>query len=240
MSEQESLINTEQETKNEVGEVAERPDWLPEKFWNDGNPDYENLSKSYAELEKLSSRKKEELTTEIKTELETERMKSVPEDPNKYALPEIPEQYNTDTPLMDGWRKYCHDNKLNQDAFNAGIDLFIKSQPQFDEKAEIAKLGENANQRLEAVSLWANKNFNENERNVIANVCTTAEGVMAMEKIIAMAQTSVSTEGEITALSGKTRADLEAMMKDQKYWHPTHRDEAYVKQINEAFEKLYR
>ena len=62
MSEQESLINTEQETKNEVGEVAERPDWLPEKFWNDGNPDYENLSKSYAELEKLSSRKKDELT----------------------------------------------------------------------------------------------------------------------------------------------------------------------------------
>ena len=93
MSEQESLINTEQETKNEVGEVAERPEWLPEKFWNDGNPDYENLSKSYAELEKLSSRKKEELTTEIKTEIEQEQLKGIPEAPDKYTIPEIPEQY---------------------------------------------------------------------------------------------------------------------------------------------------
>lgn len=55
-----------------------------------------------------------------------------------------------------------------------------------------------------------------------------------------MAQTTVSSEGEASLTSGKTRADLEVMMKDQKYWHPTHRDEAYVKQINEAFEKLYR
>ena len=67
-----------------------------------------------------------------------------------------------------------------------------------------------------------------------------AEGVQAVEKIIAMAQTTVSSEGEASLTSGKTRADLEAMMKDTKYWHPTHRDEAYVKQINEAFEKLYR
>tara|TARA_Y100001937_G_C7134976_1_gene339485 strand:+ start:3647 stop:4369 length:723 start_codon:yes stop_codon:yes gene_type:complete len=240
MSEQESLINTEQETKNEVGEVAERPEWLPEKFWNDGNPDYENLSKSYAELEKLSSRKKEELTTEIKTEIEQEQLKSIPEAPDKYILPEIPEQYNTETPLMEGWKKYCHDNKLNQDAFNAGIDLFIKSQPQFDEKAELAKLGENATQRLEAVSLWTNKNFNEGERLAISNICTTAEGVQAVEKMIAMAQTTVSLEGEASLTSGKTRADLEVMMKDVKYWHPTHRDDNYVKQINEAFEKLYR
>ena len=28
----ESLINTEQETKNEVGEVAERPEWLQKSF----------------------------------------------------------------------------------------------------------------------------------------------------------------------------------------------------------------
>jgi len=240
MSEQESLINTEQEVKDEVGKVADRPEWLPEKFWNDGNPDYENLSKSYSELEKLSSRKKDELTTEIKTEIETERMKAVPEAPDKYALPEIPEQYNTETPLMEGWKKYCHNNKLDQDAFNAGINLFIESQPKFDEKAEIEKLGENANQRLEAVSLWANKNFSESERNAISNLCVTAEGVQAVEKMIAMAQTNVSSQGESSVTAGKDRADLESMMKDVKYWHPTHRDENYVKQINEAFEKLYR
>ena len=33
MSEQESLINSEQEVKDEVGELAERPELMPEKFF---------------------------------------------------------------------------------------------------------------------------------------------------------------------------------------------------------------
>ena len=240
MSEQESLINAEQETKDEVGEVAERPEWLPEKFWNDGNPDYENLSKSYGELEKLTSRKKEDLTAEIKQELETERLKGLPEKPEDYKIPEIPEQYTPDTPLMDGWKQYCLDNNLNQEAFDKGIKLFIDTQPVLDEQAEKNKLGENANQRIEAVGLWANKNFNEAERNIISNIAVSAEGVQTLEKIMAMSQTSISNEGESSITRGKNRQDLEAMMKDPKYWHPTHRNEQYVKQIDEAFEKLYR
>ena len=153
MSEQESLINSEQEVKDEVGEVAERPEWLPEKFFKDGTPDYEGLAKSYTEAESYIGKKKEDLTEEIKIQLQEEQIKNVPEAPDKYNLPEIPEQYNTETPLMDGWRKYCHDNKLGQEAFDKGIDLFIQSQPQIDIETEKKKLGENANQRIEAVSL---------------------------------------------------------------------------------------
>ena len=88
-------------------------------------------------------------------------IKNLPEDPNKYVIPEIPETYTADSPLMDGWRKYCHENKLGQEAFDKGINLFIDSQPQIDIEAEKRKLGENANQRIEAVSLWVNKNFDE-------------------------------------------------------------------------------
>ena len=72
MSEQESLINAEQETKDEVGEVAERPEWLPEKFFKDGNPDYESLAKSYTEAESYIGKKKEDLTAEIKTQMEAD------------------------------------------------------------------------------------------------------------------------------------------------------------------------
>lgn len=32
--------------------VESRPEWLPEKFWSDGKPNYEALAKSYAELER--------------------------------------------------------------------------------------------------------------------------------------------------------------------------------------------
>ena len=240
MSEQESLINAEQETKDEVGEVAERPEWLPEKFWNDGKPDYENLSKSYVEAEKAIHTKKEELSTQIKTEIEEERKKALPESPDNYTLPEIPDTYNTETPLMEGWKKYCHSNGLNQDAFNAGIDLFINSQPQYDLEAEKNKLGENANQRIEAVSLWVNKHFGEQEKPVLEMMCSTSNGVETVEKIMNMLQNSMSQAPESSIVAGKDRKDLEAMMKDIRYWHPTHRDDNYVTQINNAFEKLYK
>ena len=93
MSEQESLINSEQEVKDEVGEVAERPEWLPEKFFSEGKADYESLAKSYTEAESYIGKKKEDLTNEIRTQLEQEVIKNLPEDPNKYVIPEIPETY---------------------------------------------------------------------------------------------------------------------------------------------------
>lgn len=41
-------------------ETPSRPEWLPEKFWKDGKPDYEGLAKSYGELEKKFSQPKPE------------------------------------------------------------------------------------------------------------------------------------------------------------------------------------
>ena len=240
MSEQESLINSEQEVKDEVGEVAERPEWLPEKFFSEGKADYESLAKSYTEAESYIGKKKEDLTNEIRTQLEQEVIKNLPEDPNKYVIPEIPETYTADSPLMDGWRKYCHENKLGQEAFDKGINLFIDSQPQIDIEAEKRKLGENANQRIEAVSLWVNKNFDESQRPMIESMCATSEGVTAIEKIMSMLQTSMSQTSDPGITAGKTRADLQEMMKDRRYWHATSRDENYVNQIDSAFEKLYK
>jgi len=236
MSDQESLINSEQEAKDEVGEVAERPEWLPEKFFKDGNPDYEGLAKSYTEAETYIGKKKEDLTTEIKTQLEEETLKAVPE---AYVLPEIPDTYETETPLMDGWKTYCKDNKLSQEAFDKGIDLFIQSQPQVDIEGEKKKLGENANQRIEAVSLWVNKNFDEGQRPMLEMMCSTSQGVEAVEKIMGMLQNSMSQTTD-NFIAGKTKEDLQEMMKDRRYWHAPSRDETYIRQIDSAFEKLYK
>lgn len=40
-----------------AAEPATKPDWLPEKFWKDGKADFENLAKSYGELEKGKAQK---------------------------------------------------------------------------------------------------------------------------------------------------------------------------------------
>ena len=240
MQEQESLINSEQETKDEVGEVNERPEWLPEKFFKEGKPDYEGLAKSYTEAETYIGKKKEDLTAEIRTQIEEEQTKGLPETADKYVLPEIPDNYDTDTPLMDGWKKYCLDNKLNQEAFNKGIELFIESQPKFDIEGEKKKLGENPNSRIEAVSLWVNKHFPDEQKPMLEAMCSTSQGVEAVEKIMAMLKDNMSQSPETDVTGGKSLTDLQMMMKDRRYWHPTQRDPNFVKQIDQAFAKLYK
>lgn len=69
-----------------------RPEFIPEKFWDAtaGAPRVEDLAKSYGKLEAERPKLKETLTAEIKTALETERLKARPEKPEGYkvALPD--------------------------------------------------------------------------------------------------------------------------------------------------------
>jgi len=36
-----------------------------------------------------------------------------------------------------------------------------------------------------------------------------------------------------------TRADVQNMMQDRRYWHPSDRDPAFVRQVEEFFAKSY-
>lgn len=49
---------SEQEQVQQETQTPERPEWVPEKFWKDGQVDAEGMAKSYSELEKRFSQKK--------------------------------------------------------------------------------------------------------------------------------------------------------------------------------------
>ena len=36
-----------------------------------------------------------------------------------------------------------------------------------------------------------------------------------------------------------SRKEIEKMMKDPRYHHPQHRDESFIKKVQESFNKLY-
>ena len=64
VAQEQSIEQTpEQEVSRETSEVMERPEIIPEKFWNSesGEVNLEDMAKSYAHLEKFASGKRDEM-----------------------------------------------------------------------------------------------------------------------------------------------------------------------------------
>lgn len=225
------------------GQQEQRPDWLPENFWVDGKPNYENLAKSYNEIRTKFGSKEEDLRTRIIDELSSEAIAGRPEAADKYELPEIEGadlQQMANHPLTQWWSEFAFENGFDQDTFKTGIQKYIEAKmsdvPDFD--AEMKALGDNAKARTEAVGLWVNKNFDETERGQIEKLCATAEGVKTMEKVMAMLKDGGSSSA-FEPPPEVTDKDVQKMMMDRRYWHPADRDPAYVAKIEAHFRKKY-
>lgn len=246
MEEQTETVETTEivETTETVAapETVERPEWLPEKFWVEGQPSYENLAKSYSELEKMRGNMKDAVLQEI----ETERLGQRPESAAEYKLPEadyLDGEQLASSPIVEWWRNFAHENGYNQEQFEAAINKYAEvevARIQESYKQEMAALGENADARIEAVTLWMNNTFSEGQREALADACTTAEGIEAVEQIINMLKASGNIDPAAFEKPPEiTRADVEKMMQDRRYWHPADRDPAFVKQVEDFFKKSF-
>ena len=108
--------------------------------------------------------------------------------------------------------------------------------PDYD--AELARLGDNATARTEAVSLFANQFFPEEQLGAIERMCETADGVMALETIMeAMKDGGPSTDQ--VGMARMNEDQLRQMMLDDRYHNPAKRDANFVRQVDEGFKKLY-
>lgn len=222
---------------------AQRPDWLPEKFWVDGQPAYDKLATSYRELESAFTGKQDAIKAQLAQELEAQRLAARPEKPDGYTLPEVAgldqEEFSSH-PLTQWWRDFAYEKGFGQEEFEKGIGLYLESvvgaAPDFD--AEIAKLGDNAKARTEAVGLWVGQTFAPEEIPAIEKLCTTAEGVKVMEKVMSL----VRGEGQPVYAQPEpalTEETVRSMMQDKRYWSAAHRDPAFVKQVESFFQKQY-
>ena len=240
MEEQTEAVETTETV--ETPEAVERPEWLPEKFWVDNTPSYENLAKSYSELEKMRGNMKEAVSKEF----EAERFANRPESASDYTLPEaehLDAEQLAGSPIVEWWRGFAHENGYNQEQFETAINKYAEvelARLEQSYKQEVAALGENAEARIEAVTLWMNNTFNESQRAALADACTTAAGIEAVEGIINMLKASGNVdETAFQKPPEPTRADIEKMMQDRRYWHPADRDPAFVKQVEDFFAKSF-
>ena len=105
-------------------ETTSRPEYVQEKFWNaeKGEVNIENLASSYNSLESKLGSRTEDLTKQIRADIENEKLQNVPEE-YKLNVPELDGNVSldisNDMPIVQWW---------NQTAKNAGL-----SQEQYDD-----------------------------------------------------------------------------------------------------------
>jgi len=241
---QESVQEPVQATEKE--QEVSRPEYVPEKFWdNDRNEiKVEELSASYNSLEKKLGMRTDELSKQIRTDIEQEAKTSIPE---KYeiVLPEIPEEVNIevneDQELLKEWSNICKENNLSQDVFNRGVNAFVNNEiaglPNL--KSEMEELGDNAKSRLEAAELWTKKYLSNEAYDAMSKLASTAEGVKAIEEIMNITKSKPLPNANTVVDAELEETDLRSMMNDPRYYDPSKRDEAYYNRVTKLYEKKY-
>ncbi len=217
-------------------EAPTRPEWLPEKFKTP-----EDLVNSYSSLESKLGASQEEIKSSLISELEAEALQNRPASVGDYTIPEsLDEGLVNDNDLFQWWANHSFENGYGQDEFEAGIQKYAEfyeaMQPDLD--AEKSKLGDNADARIQAVDLWANKFFPEELSDAVLTLGQSASGIQALEFLMEKLNTSQINNNTQPAAS-LTQDELNSMMQDPRYWNPSKRDAGYVKQVQDGFSKIY-
>ena len=221
----------------EATEAPARPEWLPEKF---NTP--EDLASSYSQLESKLGTSQDEMREQLIAEFEQTAIEGRPDTAGDYLVPEgLDENLVNDNELFQWWANHAFENAYSQDEFEQGINMYAQAlnanQPDLD--AEKAALGENADARIEAVDLWSQKFFPEEYQDAILGLGASANGIEALEYLMSQMSGS-SMAGNTGAIQPLNEGDLQSMMRDERYWNPAKRDNAYVQKVQEGFSKLYR
>ena len=245
MEKNESTENVSRETSVDAAmdtiAPVERPEWLPEKFTK-----AEDLAKSYTELETMVGKKEEEYRDKFQKELEEEAFKDRPESKGEYVISEEAQKLldmgaATDNKLLEWWSQTSFENGYNQEEFNSGIMMYLEqiSETLPNPEQEMQKLGDNANVRVEAASLFANQYFPKNLIPTVELLASTAEGVQILEHIQEQTK-GINVSSPSQPINQINEAQLRDLMASEEYHNPTKRNPEVVRQVESGFKQLYK
>ena len=221
--------------------IASRPEYVPEKFWDaeKGEARLQTFGESYTQLEQKFHSKMDDLRAEVKAESLANR----PENASDYTLPELEGvEFQEGDPLLSFWREQAHGMGMDNDGFQAGIKSYVEAMqataPNVDQ--ELAKLGEDGQTRIDAINAWADAKLTEDTKNALNSLATTAEGVVAIEEMMSLSQTSANTvDASQSTPVAETLEELQALMNTEKYWGAAGvRDDQLVDRVTKGFERL--
>lgn len=215
--------------KEASDEELARPEWFPEKFWNDNDgPDLENLVKSYGELQKKFSQGKHKAPETY--------------DDSIFKDANVPD----DDPLLETYRTWAKENGVSQSAFDELASSLIdmaqveqeQAQVSFDE--EYKKLGPNADATIKSMSEWAQGLvrkgvWSQDDFEEFKIMGGTAQGLKALQKIRSYyGDRPIPVDvGPIDGLPSKD--ELNAMVGKPEY----QTDPAFRLKVEKMFEQVY-
>lgn len=230
----------------EAPSEAAKPEYVQDKFWNETTKEVniENLASSYNSLETKLGSRTEDLTKQIRTDLEAEKMKNVPE---SYKL-NVPEMENSkvsvseDMPIVKWWGETAKSAGLSQEQYDSGVKAFVENAvanlPNPD--LERQKLGDAGKERVEAASMWSKKNLTPEGYSTIADLAGTANGVKVIEELMKLTKDTSMPTSPTQVDVAATSDDLKSMLNDPRYYDSAKRDPAYVRRVTELYEKAYK
>lgn len=226
--------------------ASDKPEFVQDKFWNADRKEVnlENLASSYNALEKKLGSRTEDLSKQIRTDLEQEKLGKTPEE-YKVNLPELPENVDVsvsdDMEIVQWWKDTAKKNGLSQDQFDEGVNAFVNNAMATlpDINGEMEKLGDNAKERIEAGELWSKKNLSPESYNTFSSLAATADGVKVIEEIMKLTKDSPIPTTPTQVSVTPNEDDLKSMLQDPRYWDSSKRDPGYVKRVTELYEKAY-
>ncbi len=224
---------------------APRPADVPEKFWDaeTGTLRIEALLKSYRELERRLSQRAAPPGPDMAPE-ELGRFRQamgIPDTPDGYAITPAHDLCCADA-AVNGRLHAAH---FTQDqaqlvyelAAERLVPLIAEAAAEFEANRQREKLAAHygGEERFKAMaaqlSAWGRAKL---PAPVYAALSSTAEGVLALERMMQGGEPGLSREG--VTPPGESEAELRAMMRDPRYWRT--REPAFVTRVTEGFRRL--
>ena len=190
----------------EATTAAERPENVPEKFWDaeKGETRVDDVLKSYGELEgrfgSFTGAPEEDYAVGLSDEMKEQGV-----------------ELNADDPVLQEAMKLGKEMGLSQDGFNKFIEIQamgeLARQTAANEamQADIASLGDNADRRINNLSQWASKNLPSDLMEGFKDMATSADSVKAMEQIVSMTRSAPVQVDNAAAAPAVSREEVQTM-----------------------------
>jgi hypothetical protein len=226
--------------------AASSADDIPEKFRDaeTGKLRVDALLKSYRELEKRLSQRFAPPGADAPEEerIRFRRAIGVPDSPEEYAVEAKHEMCGADPAInakLHAAGFTCEQVQLVYDlAAERLLPLIAEAAADYEAQKQVAKLaqefgGDEQFRRIAPqIAAWGRANL---APPVYEALSTTAEGVLALHRMMAKGEPSLVREAD--APDAVDEAALRKMMRDPRYWRS--REPEYVKRVTDGFKRLF-